>query len=194
MFDYELMQGVWNTSPLSYVVTRLTLIIDKSKPTRWPSTGRRIYSTTKFMPRAITISRNLSFTLQGNSLGNWNYFRSLHVVITSHNKLPLHANSCQCLGLIGDPNLHFVEVVALKPPEVTIDMTMQQQWVWPFVLATSLIQWSASFYSPIHFLFTQAWSGSCCSGHTTSSWWRWWTDWVGRIMSLRLEQELRLAF
>jgi hypothetical protein len=26
-----------------------------------------------------------------------------------------------------DPNLHFVEAVALKPPEVTIDMAMQQQ-------------------------------------------------------------------
>ncbi|AQK88712.1 GTP-binding nuclear protein Ran-2 [Zea mays] len=29
--------------------------------------------------------------------------------------------------LAGDPNLHFVEAVALKPPEVTIDMAMQQQ-------------------------------------------------------------------
>ncbi|KAG0519326.1 hypothetical protein BDA96_09G254600, partial [Sorghum bicolor] len=27
----------------------------------------------------------------------------------------------------GDPNLHFVEAVALKPPEVTIDMATQQQ-------------------------------------------------------------------
>ncbi|GJN15287.1 hypothetical protein PR202_gb02184 [Eleusine coracana subsp. coracana] len=29
--------------------------------------------------------------------------------------------------LAGDPNIHFVEAVALKPPEVTIDMAMQQQ-------------------------------------------------------------------
>jgi GTP-binding nuclear protein Ran len=30
-------------------------------------------------------------------------------------------------GLNSDPNLHFVEAVALKPPEVTIDMATQQQ-------------------------------------------------------------------
>jgi len=29
--------------------------------------------------------------------------------------------------LAGDSNIHFVEAVALKPPEVTIDMAMQQQ-------------------------------------------------------------------
>nr|XP_040247861.1 GTP-binding nuclear protein Ran-2 isoform X1 [Aegilops tauschii subsp. strangulata] len=29
--------------------------------------------------------------------------------------------------LAGDPNIHFVEAVALKPPEVTFDLAMQQQ-------------------------------------------------------------------
>ncbi|TVU20246.1 hypothetical protein EJB05_36448, partial [Eragrostis curvula] len=36
--------------------------------------------------------------------------------VTFHRKKNLH-----------DPNIHFVEAVALKPPEVTIDMAMQQQ-------------------------------------------------------------------
>jgi GTP-binding nuclear protein Ran len=30
-------------------------------------------------------------------------------------------------GVCSDPNLHFVEAVALKPPEVPIDLAMQQQ-------------------------------------------------------------------
>ena len=164
----------------------------------------------KFLPRAITTLRNLSFTLQGNWLGNWlTYFCLLHLVLTTiYHYLFILDN---VFGLNSDPNLHFVEAVALKPPEVTIDMAMQQQWVSPFVFVHFIIDMTlflpgSSYYpfnlSPqfevlqelIHFLLTQAWSWACCSGCTTSPWWRWWSDWVERIMNLGLEQELCLTF
>lgn len=51
------------------VGTRLMWRIGKSRPSRSHSTGRRICSTMRFLPRATTISKNLSCTLPGNLLG-----------------------------------------------------------------------------------------------------------------------------
>lgn len=77
--------GCVKTSQLSFAVTRLMSRTGRWKPSRSPSTGRRICSTMKFLPRAITILRNLSFTLRGSWLGNWlNYFCSLHLVLTTN--------------------------------------------------------------------------------------------------------------
>ena len=68
MFFYLL--GYVRTFPLSCVATRLMWRIGRWKQSRLPFTGRKISSTTKFLPRAITTLRNhfciLPESLQGN--------------------------------------------------------------------------------------------------------------------------------
>jgi GTP-binding nuclear protein Ran len=38
-----------------------------------------------------------------------------------------YVDSCFVFDDFSNPNIHFVEAVALKPPEVTFDLAMQQQ-------------------------------------------------------------------
>lgn len=139
-FDVQLWihAGSVKTSPLSSAVIRLMWRTGRSKPSRLLSTGRRICSTMKFLPRATTTLRNLSCTLQGSWLGNWlPYFCALHLVVTTNYHSMFVLDNVFVFN--SDPNLHFVEAVALKPPEVTIDMAMQQQWVSPFVFIQLII-------------------------------------------------------
>lgn len=55
--------------PLFFVGTRLMSRIGKSRQSRSLFTGRRTFSTMKYLPRATTILRNLSCTWHANLLG-----------------------------------------------------------------------------------------------------------------------------
>ena len=185
---------------------RLMSRTGRSKPNRSPFTGRRINSTMKFLPRAITILRNLSFTLQGRWLGNWiDYFCPSHLVLTTnYHYICLFLSVSLVLTVIRTFTLLKLLLLSLrKLPSTWLCSSSECCLLFFCPLYYNHFMFIQSFnLSPqfevlqelIHLLFTQAWSWACCSGCTTSSRWRWWSDRVERIMSLCLEQELCLAF
>lgn len=67
------LSGFVRTYLLFYVGTRLMWRTGRLKLSRWPSIGRRTFSTMRYLQRATTILRNLSSTWPGSLQGKWRY-------------------------------------------------------------------------------------------------------------------------
>ncbi len=120
-----LITGSVKTSQLCSVVTRLMWRTGRLKQSRLPSIGRRTCSTMRCQLRATTTLRSHSCTLPGNLLGNdLSYHQSLIIQQPNYWIKPTLFSV-----FVSDGNLHFVETPALAPPDVTIDLAAQQQWV-----------------------------------------------------------------